>query len=827
MSITRLSLRWSLPLILLAFGWVLLALNWRATGRAMEKGAEARQFAEARSRLAAARAALEPLLGKSHAEKIQRELDAASGRSPMDFILLLNPSNQVQQAAKAGRPVQPGLVTSEISQAVGSTHWREHEARAQRARQSGALVLELAPGGQAISAAAPVGKWLLVGHWDISQARAAAWQPAFRAAAVGTVLLWGGAALLWWFLGRALTRRSDRLIAAAGRIRAGDSRARSGAVEGSANELDQAGRSFDAVADELEEARVEAAARIGLLNRAQRAAGIASWSWSAAGGLEFSDFMFELCGLKSGSKLDWPALLEAAHPEDRPELEKRVRALAASPAGRAEIMVRLRGEEGASRRKQRILLSAEIERGGSGEPLRAFGIAREAVRGEPLDDGRDRGDLQLRQSQKMEALGTLAGGIAHDFNNIVGAIMGNAELARVYLPEGHAAQESLSNIMEASCRARDLVRQILAFSRRQEGTRKPVRLQGVIAEEVKVLRPAIPPAVEIELRAEPDCPPVLADSAQIHQILLNLCTNAAQAMPQRRGVIQIEVNEVELSADSAASRGLKEGTHVRMEVRDNGVGMNAETLEKIFDPFFTTKPPGQGTGLGLAVVDGIVRAHEGAISASSAVGKGTVFHIYFPAAEQVEKSAESAAARLRPGRGEHILVVDDEPPMVSVFTRTLKTLGYHATGMTDPAAALEAVRLNPAGFDLVLTDLTMPTMLGTDLAAELVKVRKDLPVVLVTGLGATLTVEAVRARGVVELISKPATKETLAAVLELVLEGRRLEKRRTESVDGIFPGLKEWWTEADPSRGSAGLMERAARNRAGAASSRTPAHSVK
>ena len=399
---------------------------------------------------------------------------------------------------------------------------------------------------------------------------------------------------------------------------------------------------------------------------------------------------------------------------------------------------------------------------------------------------RDHLEAQLRESQKMEALGTLAGGVAHDFNNIVATIMGNAELARQDLGPAHAALESLEEILKASARAKDLVRQILAFGRRQKLERKVILLEPVVRESTRFLRAMLPAGVNFSTECAPGVPAVLADANQIQQVLLNLCGNAWQALQGqlRPGLIEVRLEERtqgEASAIESERRtspdriGLRPGRYSCLSVSDNGCGMDAETRARIFEPFFTTKPVGEGTGLGLSVVHSIVKDHDASIEVRSSLGEGTTFRIYFPADELL--NAESQGQNASPdttsalsgaghgpvvgGKGKRILYVDDDESIVFLMTRLLQRQGYRVSGYTDPRAAIAALSEAPHAFDLAVTDYNMPGMSGLDVVQALRKIREDLPIALASGyITEELRAQAPSA-GVSELVYKPNTADEL------------------------------------------------------------------
>ena len=377
-------------------------------------------------------------------------------------------------------------------------------------------------------------------------------------------------------------------------------------------------------------------------------------------------------------------------------------------------------------------------------------------------------EAALRQSQKLEAVGTLAGGIAHDFNNILSAIVGNTRLLLEDLPETHPAARSVREIRSAAHRARDLVKRLMAFSRQQESQRVAVPIAPLITEVQQLLRATLPAGIELVAHTPPDKPSILGDATQIHQVLLNLCTNAWQSMPAgAHGRIEIEATTLEAREARAEVASLEGAAqYVRIAVRDNGSGMPGQTLEHIFEPFFTTKQPGEGSGLGLAVVHGIVQSHDGAITVTSRVGVGTTFLIYLPACEAAPKAPEATSRMHALGAAQHVLYIDDEAPLVSLVGRTLERAGFRCTGEQSAARAIELVRQTPEAFDLVITDLNMPGMSGLDVARELLALRPALAIVITTGYVRTDDVAAARELGVRDVILKPDTIDELAAVVQ-------------------------------------------------------------
>jgi CheY-like chemotaxis protein/anti-sigma regulatory factor (Ser/Thr protein kinase) len=364
----------------------------------------------------------------------------------------------------------------------------------------------------------------------------------------------------------------------------------------------------------------------------------------------------------------------------------------------------------------------------------------------------------------MEAIGTLAGGIAHDFNNILTPLMGYAELALGRMAPDGPVRDDISQVLAAARRAVELVRQILAISRHDKiDAQVPVALDLLVKETVRFLRASFPANVEIGTRLEPGCPPVFGDSGQLQQVLINLCTNARDAMLPKGGVLDIAIE----SAEGPGGEPL-----VRLSVGDTGDGIPPGNLDRIFDPYFTTKPKGKGTGLGLAVTQGIVRGLGGRIHAESVVGRGSVFVVTLPASKGAVPLPQGEASSVvpRPGGG-HVLVVDDEEAIRKLLARMLPTLGYGMTACSDAGEALALLRAAPSRFDAVLTDYTMPGMLGLDLAREVLRIRPDLPVPIGSGFAEGIDEEAVRKTGLSGFLSKPYTLAYLGDALGRAMGG--------------------------------------------------------
>jgi PAS domain S-box-containing protein len=377
---------------------------------------------------------------------------------------------------------------------------------------------------------------------------------------------------------------------------------------------------------------------------------------------------------------------------------------------------------------------------------------------------------QLRQAQKMEAIGTLAGGIAHDFNNILAVIMGYTELLQMSLGEDPEHAGHLTAVAEAGVRAKGLVRQILTFSRQEQTEREVMHLDRVVAEAMKFLRSTIPTTIAIHVDLDAKAPAVLADATQVHQIVMNLGTNAWHAMRDRAGRLDVKLKAFDVDQDLAAHMSqLHVGRYTRISVTDTGKGMNEATLSRIFEPFFTTKAVGEGTGLGLSVVHGIMQSHDGAITVYSKPGEGTTFHLYFPAHASEETSGEAKETAVPRGKGERVLYVDDEVPLAMLGKKILERLGYAVETRTNVLEALELVRGAPERFDIVVTDQTMPGMAGVDLAREISHIRAGLPIILTTGYMGQLKVDQLRSYGIREILPKPPTFHSLGSLVHHVL----------------------------------------------------------
>jgi PAS domain S-box-containing protein len=454
------------------------------------------------------------------------------------------------------------------------------------------------------------------------------------------------------------------------------------------------------------------------------------------------------------------------HPGDTPRLEAVAQSQLDGRTPRFECEYRVGQRNGEWRW---VLARGRCLRDASGEPYRVVGSAIDVTAGKQAQLDKEQLEAQLRQSQKMEAIGTLAGGIAHDFNNILGAILGYGELAHQHAAEGSALRRYLDNVMHAAGRAKALVDRILGFSRSGLGERVPVHVQSAIEEALELLAASLPPGIRLDKRLNAGNAAVVGDATHLHQVAMNLCTNALQAM-QHGGVLGVELERVQLSGPRSVLRGtLSAGPYVRLVVSDTGIGIPPGALERMFDPFFTTKGVGEGTGLGLSLVHGIVIDLGGAIDVATKTGEGTRFEIWLPVAGETREPAEEAARTLPRGNGETVLVVDDERALVALAEELLAELAYEPVGFDSSGAALAAFRAAPQRFDLILTDEAMPELTGTELARQIRQLRPDVPIILMSGHGGAQLAERATAMGVNEVLHKPIRGRDLAESFARVL----------------------------------------------------------
>jgi len=380
-------------------------------------------------------------------------------------------------------------------------------------------------------------------------------------------------------------------------------------------------------------------------------------------------------------------------------------------------------------------------------------------------------ERQMQHVLKLQSIGTLAGGIAHDFNNILFPIIGYTELAMDDLPEGNQARKSLEEVLKAASRAKELIQQILTFSRRNGSERKPIRVPIIILEALRLLRVSIPKTIDIVTAVEENCSPIMGNASQMHQVVMNLCTNAYQAMLETGGKIHVRLGEVNIGYEEMVQRiGIKMGPHLHLMVQDDGVGMDATVLERIFEPYFTTKEPGKGTGLGLSVIHGIVKNHGGFITVESLPGKGSSFHVYLPTIDEMEQDIEVEIRAAETGGRERILLVDDEKQIVAMEKQMLEKLGYQVTACAGSSEAWTVFSARPDQFDLMITDMTMPHMAGDRLSEKILDIRPNLPVILCTGYSDMIDEDKAAALGIRKFVMKPVEKNELARAIRSALK---------------------------------------------------------
>jgi two-component system cell cycle sensor histidine kinase/response regulator CckA len=410
-------------------------------------------------------------------------------------------------------------------------------------------------------------------------------------------------------------------------------------------------------------------------------------------------------------------------------------------------------------------------RPGATAPFEVYAVFEDITDARRKEEERRDLEAQLRRAQKLETIGTLAGGIAHDFNNILAPIVGYTDMAVLSLREDDPVRADLVHVKNAADRARELVQQILLFSRRAEQDRVPVELPGVIDEALKLLRPSLPSTVTITRDIDRSCGRVLADATQLHQVVVNLCTNAWQVMEEEGGTLGISLREIDVEAGQGRGRApLAPGRYACLAVRDSGPGVDAAYIDRIFEPFFTTKGPDGGTGLGLSVVHGIVRGHGGEVQVASEEGKGAEFRVLLPLASGPTAASQPENGDAEPGSG-RILVVDDEKDVAQLVCKMLRHFGYNAQYCTSGTEALSVLDDMGEDCDLMISDLTMPDLTGVQLAEQSRALRPGLPIVLMTGFGRDLTAEEKERCGDCRVIAKPVTARTLTGVVKAALSG--------------------------------------------------------
>jgi PAS domain S-box-containing protein len=494
------------------------------------------------------------------------------------------------------------------------------------------------------------------------------------------------------------------------------------------------------------------------------------WDWDIA-----SDRLFLSPKMKSWAGLSGDSLVNTRtawlaqiviHPDDRSHFDAALRAHFDGRTPHYECEYRIRQPDG----QWRWLLSrGRCLRDAAGKPHRFVGSTIDISTEKRARTDRENLEGQLRQSQKMEAIGTLAGGIAHDFNNILGAILGYGELAHQHSAEGSALRRYLDNVLHAAGRAKSLVDRILGFSRSGLGERLPVHVQAITEETLELLAASLPAEIRLEQKLLAGNAAVIGDATQLHQVIMNLCTNALHAM-EHGGVLGVVLERIDLSEPRTLLRGtLAPGPHLRLTVSDTGTGIPPKVLERMFDPFFTTKGVGEGTGLGLSVVHGIVTDLGGAIHVTTRARHGTTFEIWLPIRGESDDSSAEPARELPRGFGAVIMIVDDEPALVALAEEMLAELGYEPVGFNSSFAALRAFRDDPERFDLILTDEAMPDLVGTEFAREIRQVAPAIPIVFMSGYGGSQLVQRAAATGIKEVLRKPLQRRDLAESLARVL----------------------------------------------------------
>jgi len=404
------------------------------------------------------------------------------------------------------------------------------------------------------------------------------------------------------------------------------------------------------------------------------------------------------------------------------------------------------------------------------EQLVIMGLCRDISDRKKAEKEKDKIQARLQQAQKMEAIGALAGGIAHDFNNLLFPIVGMSEMLLEDIPPDSPEHENVQEILMAGKRGSALVKQILAFSRQSEGEKIPVRIQQVLKEVIKMVRATIPANINISHHINQDCGLVRADPTQVHQIAMNLITNAYHAVDPANGNISIQLKDVALDSESLAGRDIEAGPYALLTVSDNGCGIASGNMAKIFEPYFTTKAQGKGTGIGLSTVYGIVKEHGGDIQVYSELGKGTTFNIYLPLMVKAPNAVSQNIVENSPSGSERILLVDDEAAIAKLEKQMLERLGYRVTFRVSSLEALEAFKASPEAYDLVITDMSMPNMTGDRLASELIAIRPDIPIIICTGFSDRINPDQANAMGIKGFLMKPVVKAELAAFVRKVLD---------------------------------------------------------
>ncbi len=400
----------------------------------------------------------------------------------------------------------------------------------------------------------------------------------------------------------------------------------------------------------------------------------------------------------------------------------------------------------------------------SGQTISAIEVINNITEKKKLED-------ELLQAHKMEAIGTLAGGIAHDFNNILAVILGYADVIKGDLPDGSQAQEDINQVLKAANRATKLVKQILTFSRKGQDTQLLLQPTPIINEALKLMRASLPTTIEIHEKIDPNCGSIMANPTNVHRILVNLCTNALHGMEDEKGILTVHLTRVELREHEVMHEpGVSAGSFVELMVSDTGCGMNKRTIKRIFEPYFTTKEVGKGTGMGLALVHGIIQSYRGFIRVESELNTGTTFHVYFPAIEEKAVTCKKEKQKSFSKGNERIMAIDDEKAIADMYRATLERLGYKVSIYSSSEKAFEVFQSAPDNFDLIITDQTMPHLSGSDLAKKILQIRPDMPIILCTGYSAMISEDQAQEIGIKQFVMKPVSPPNLAMTIRDILD---------------------------------------------------------